>query len=77
LRARPFIRADEPPRPFSEVLAERREQDPVARAIRAAMDKIAELEGAAAEEADAVKRKALLCHAEAIRCAIDESPRRR
>lgn len=70
MRLRPFIPANEPPRPFSEVLAERRAMDPAARVADAAMDQVLELESQAADASDPATRKRLLCEAEDLRCAM-------
>lgn len=70
MRDRPFIPASEQPRPFSEVLAERRAMDPAVRFADAAMDQVLELESQAAEAADPATRKRLQCEAEDLRCAM-------
>jgi hypothetical protein len=71
MRLRAYLTASESPRPFSEIVAERGEQDPRQRLMRdiAAL----ELEAAAAE--DLKERKRLQCEAEALRCALHEQPR--
>jgi hypothetical protein len=62
----------EVPRSYSEIRAERVGDDPVARVL----DEVAALEREAADEADAVKRKRLLCAAEDLRCQLHETGRR-
>jgi hypothetical protein len=69
-RTRPFLQANEPPRPFGEVLGERRRMDPEARERDRVMAKIAELEGCAADAVDAAERKRLFCEAEGWRSAL-------
>lgn len=73
MRLRPFIGADEAPRPFSEVLAERSVTDPARRVL----EDVAELEAEAEASADPNERRQLQGRAEALRCAIAESRRTR
>lgn len=68
MRDRPFVAANEPPRPFSEVLAERALGDP----RRHALDEIARIEGLALEASDPAERKRLQCDAEDLRAALHE-----
>lgn len=72
MRDRAFIAANEPPRPFSEIRAERNAGDLDRIAADRALKQIAALEGEAFDAADPATRKRLLCEAEALRCAIDE-----
>jgi hypothetical protein len=78
LRDRPYVCANEPARPYSDVIAERRATDPAAQRRELVLMRIAELEGEAAEAADPAVRKNLQCEAEGLRAALDESapPRR-
>lgn len=66
MRDRPFLQAGESPRPYSELLAERRGNDPRSRIL----DEIARLESAAAGAETETERKALQCEAEDLRCAL-------
>lgn len=68
MRDRPFIMANEAPRSYGDVIAERMMDDPRRRVFR----EIDELEGRAAAAADPIERKRLQCEAEALRCALAE-----
>ena len=72
MRDRPFIQANEPPRPFSDVVAERRISDPAFRQREQVVARIQEIEGEAAGADHAGERKSLQCEAEALRLELDE-----
>lgn len=67
MRDRPFINAAEPPRPFSDVAAERRLGD----RRELVVTEIQRLEGEAAEATDPADAKRLQCAAEDLRCQLD------
>ena len=72
-RDRPFIRANEQPRPYSELQSERSAFDPAEAVLR----QVADLEADAAEAADPALAKRLQCEAEDLRCSLHESRRAR
>jgi len=67
VRDRPYIQAGDPPRPYSDIRAERRVTDPAA-VVRG---QIALLEAEAAAASTDAERTRLQCEAEALRCALD------
>jgi len=67
VRDRPYIQAGDPPRPYSDIRAERRVTDPAA-VVRG---QIALLEAEAAAAPTNAERVRLQCEAEALRCALD------
>jgi len=73
MRDRPFLTAGESPRPYSEVRAEQRGDDPARRLL----EEIAELEAEAAAADVAADRKALQLEAEELRCALYHRPQTR
>jgi hypothetical protein len=73
-RARPFISANETPRPYRDVVAERNREDPHFRARERVLADVARLEGEAADARDPGEAKRLQCEAEALRCALAERP---
>lgn len=62
MRDRPFIQANEPSRPYSEVRSEREDTDPKLRRRRDAIDRIAMLESEGRQ-----------LEAEALRCDLEET----
>jgi hypothetical protein len=68
MRDRPFIAANEPPRPYSEIRRERSGFDLVERVL-AAVDG---LEADAFEAENPAEAKRLQCEAEDLRCALEE-----
>jgi hypothetical protein len=72
MRDRPFISAGESPRPFSEIRAERGDDDERARTWR----EVASIEAEATGADDEAERKRLQCQAEALRAGLHEFPRR-
>jgi len=70
MRSRPYLSASEPPRPYSEIVAERRRADPTHRIL----DDIAEMEAEAAAMTDPVERKRRQCEAEELRCQLAHRP---
>jgi hypothetical protein len=77
MRDRPFIAANEQPRPYSDVRAERDALSADSRRVETMREDIARLEGAAAEAVDPATRKRLQCEAEAVRITLDEEFARR
>ena len=67
MRDRPYIQSGDPPRPYSDIRAERRITDPAA----VVMGQIALLEAEAAAAPTNAERARLQCEAEALRCALD------
>lgn len=70
MRVRPYPSGGEPPRLYSEVLAERRGTDPTPRIL----EEIEALEAEAAAVADPAERKRLQCEAEEMRCQLAHRP---
>lgn len=70
MRNRPFLQANESPRPYSEIRAEREANDPDARQRASVMAHIAMLEAEAKGCSIEVERRLLQCEAEALRCAL-------
>ena len=68
MRTRPFISANESPRPYSETVAERRITDP--REVVLGQIRLLESEAQAAD--DPAERDRLQCEAEGLRCALHE-----
>jgi len=69
VRTRPFIQANEPPRPYSDILSERRITDP--REVVLGQIRLLEAEAQAVD--DAKERARLQCEAEALRCALHDA----
>ena len=73
MRDRPYIQAGDPPRPYSDIRAERRITDPAA-VVRG---QIALLEAEAAACTDSpTERTRLQCEAEELRCRLEHRPQR-
>jgi hypothetical protein len=73
MRDRPFIQANESPRPYSELRGERQAFDPT----EAVMRQIVELEAGAREADDPGQAKRLQCEAEDLRCSLHDLAARR
>lgn len=73
MRDRPFISANEPPRPYGDVLAERRQMDPAYQRKKATLAEIGRLEAEAADQQDPAERKRIQCEAEGLRCLLADN----
>lgn len=69
MRVRPFLQAGESPRPFSEVLRDRRGDDERER-WRREIERLEAAAAAAQAEGNDTERQALQCQAEDLRCAL-------